>query len=205
MSDLVHVGTLKKYFQDRGYPTDRPSIPGVYRDNMALARCKITEGSDVYVSRREKPGIYFLPPCGGFQNKSSTVPVSVTLELCLGLKFKSVYPWTTIRAVDGIETAEWKVSLNISGDTFSNLGPEKYFGHLSWETMVDTAFKHQAYKVPRFNPAKPILTPKNSIVLRRSDVLNRHMRDGILDSDGGVSLYLQGVLGRQLGLPQGIV
>lgn len=129
------------------------------------------------------------------------MPVSVTLELCLGSKFESLYPWTTIRAVDDIETAEWKVSLNMFGDTFSNLGPEKYFGHLSWIATVDTAFRHQAEKVRRFNRARQRLHPRDCVVLKREDLQSWYMGGAILA--GGRS-YLREVLAGQLGLPHDI-
>jgi hypothetical protein len=190
-SGLVHVSTLKKYVQDRGYPTSRPNVPETHDDDLAFYRNRIVKGADVHVYNSAKPGIYFLPPKRDSPKKDFN-EMSVTLKLCAGWRFKSIYPWTKIKALDGVETAEWKVHLDKKGNTFSNSGSEKYFGHLSWEPTVDTAL----------NPAKLILTPANSVVLKRQDVLGSRAHDVVgLHGD----LYFRPVLAKQLGLPEDMI
>lgn len=193
-SGMVRVSTLKKYLQDRGYPSSRLTIPETHNDNdnLALARNGIVEGADVHVYNSAKPGIYLLTPERCSRDKYAT-GLSVTLKLCPGWKFKSIYPWSKIKALDGIETAEWKVYVDKNGNTFSNSGLEKCFGHLSWEPTVDTAL----------NPAKLILTPENSVVLERQDVLTcPHWWS---DEFHGGSWYFGPVLAKQLGLPKDII
>ncbi|KAK7735555.1 hypothetical protein SLS53_007468 [Cytospora paraplurivora] len=171
------------------------AIPGLAADNF-----NVSTGSRT-LSHSHRPGIYLLPP------RAKDVPllepnhaVSVTLELQPGWKFGSVYPWTEIKSVDGIETAEWKVSINEHFETVSQSGSEEYFGHLSWETTVDSASKPIADKTPLFNPAVPNLNPQNSVVLDRDFILPR--RDRLVDRYAN---YLYRVLCVALGVDENIV
>lgn len=70
------------------------------------------------------------------------------------------------------------------------------YGHILWKTVVNDAFNVQAYKVLRFNPAKPMLAPENSVVLSTMD---------LWDKNEGKPGYLTAVLSEQLGLPPNIV
>lgn len=153
------------------------------------------DNTDIHVHKSDRPGTYFLPRK---QEGSKRHPyeLSVTLELCPGWKFDSIYPWTKINALDGIETAQWKVTVDEYGDPVNRSGAEEYHGHLSWETMVNADFRPSPGKNPHFIPALPVLNPTASVVLSRSHVLR---------SDICGKNYLHQVLAVQLGLPEDIV
>lgn len=148
--------------------------------------------------KSERPGVYLLPPKRQASRDVfvSMPEVSVTLNLGPGCRLDSIYPWTEIKGfgnsvrsfeIARVQTASWKVSIDSYGNTFSKSGPDKYFGHLSWETFVH---------IDRFLPAMAKLTPQNSVVL---------LRHCILDPTSPQDDYLQQVLTDQLGLPEDIV
>ncbi|ROV93168.1 hypothetical protein VMCG_08743 [Cytospora schulzeri] len=197
----IPFDALKHYIQERGYPTNRPKIAGVFlreaTDNKAYKENEIKEDADVHVYKPEKPGIYFLPPEVSILNKIST-EMTVTLGLCQGWRFDTIYPWTSIDATTGIETATWNVSMDWHGITVSTSGSDKYFGQIAWETRVNPTVEYPLGKVPLFNPAMPDLHPKKSVVLERKFVL--------LDWPGSCGInYLQKALSMQMGLPMDLV
>lgn len=193
-SGLVHIATLKNYIQGRGYPTSSPKIPGFMQDHHSFSWNGIGQGQDVYVFKSSKPGIYFLPPepC---DEDESYLPyrLEVTVQLCPGWEFKSIYPWAVVESCDNSATAKWNVVVNSRGETTSATAKEKYVGKISWETSLKTSHLPRPPKSIRLNPAGQILTPENSVVLHRDHVLRTEHN------------YLHAVLRGQLRLPQEIV
>ncbi|KUI54609.1 hypothetical protein VP1G_10673 [Cytospora mali] len=186
-SDKVHFGRLERHIQEQGYPTERPMFL-LQSNRRFFSSAGIKSGDTVHVYKSDKPGISLLPPC----TDSSAVKFGKLW------KFNTIYPWTKIKAVDGIEKAEWEASVDKWGNTVSKSGPDEYFGHLSWETTLNTAVKPRADKTLPFDPAFPNLNPQNSVVVHRRHVLSKC-------SGHAQRTYFEEVLTIQLGLPKDIV
>jgi hypothetical protein len=134
------------------------------RDDFTLAHSNVCKGctiDHVLRLRGGKPVIYLQPP-GDLEN------VSVTLGLVREWDFSAVYPVVPSKIIQNRSTIEWNVAAKASGELTEHASGLQ-LSYLFWEAETTpqrppTPGDEEIVEAP-FNPANPVVSPNNAVVL----------------------------------------